>query len=108
MLALPDLDGGAGRTLMRHHRMAGVGLVLDQHLPIAGVHVADRRGLDGELPLRRAVDHVVDGREAFAEIVFEGDAGFAQACENEIAVDDDIPDPRQPVIRLCVGEAGAS
>jgi hypothetical protein len=28
---------------MRHHRMAGVGLVLDQHLPVALMHVAQRR-----------------------------------------------------------------
>ena len=92
---------------MRHHRMAGVGLVLDQHLPVAGMHVADRRRLDCELPLRRAVDHVVDGRKALAEIILEGHAVVAQPGEDEIAIDHDVPDLRQSLIRLRVAKAGA-
>ncbi len=37
---LPHLDRRAGRGFMRHHGVAGIGLVVDQHLPVAAVHVA--------------------------------------------------------------------
>jgi hypothetical protein len=61
---LPHLDGGAGRGFVRHHRMAGVGQILDQHFPVAIVHVAQHAAGDFEPPGRRAIDHVVDGRQA--------------------------------------------
>ena len=36
----PDTHCGAGGTLMRHHRMASVRLILYKHFPVTFVHVA--------------------------------------------------------------------
>ena len=89
---LPHLDRGAGRGFVRHHRMAGVGLVLDQHLPIAVVHVAQHAAGDLEPSGRRAVHHVVDARQALAEELFEVRAGVVQLGEDEAAVVVHVPD----------------
>ena len=83
---LPHLDRGAGRGFVRHHRMAGIGLVLDQHLPIAIVHVAQHAAGDLEPASRRAVDHVVEARKTLAEELFETRAGVVQLGEDEAAV----------------------
>ena len=82
-VALPDRDGGARGTLVRHHRVAGVGLVLDQHLPIAAVAVAQRRALQHQPPLGRAVHHVVERRERLAEVVLEALPHGVQPGEHE-------------------------
>jgi hypothetical protein len=67
----PELDRGTGRALVRHHRMAGVGLVLDQHFPVALMHVSQRRPGNLEPAGGRAVDHVVERRQRFAEELLE-------------------------------------
>ena len=66
--------------------MAGIGLVLDQHLPIAVVHVAQHAAGDLEPSSRRAVDHVVEARKTLAEELFETRAGVVQLGEDEAAV----------------------
>ena len=71
---------------MRHHRVAGVGLVLDHHLPIAVVHVAQHAAGDLQLSGRRAVDHVVEARQAFAEELLEARAGVVELGEHEAAI----------------------
>ncbi|MCY1249098.1 hypothetical protein D9M72_626010 [compost metagenome] len=45
----PHLHRGAGRGFMRHHGVAGVGLIVDQHLPVAAMHVA--QGFPGHFEL---------------------------------------------------------
>ena len=81
---------------MRDHRMAGVGQILDQHFPVAIEDVAQRRAGDFEPAGRRAVHHVVDGREAIAEIFLEILAGVVHLGEHEAAVILDVADRQCP------------
>ena len=87
--------------------MAGVGLVLDQHLPVAAVHVAQWRAFQDQPAFRRAVDHIVDGREAVAEEALEVRPAVVQLDEDEIAIDPEILHRRQAAAHRHVLEAGA-
>ncbi len=89
---LPHVGRGSRRGLMGDHRMARVGLVFDQHLPIAIMHVAQHAAGDFEPSGGRAIDHIVDAREAFAEKFFKTDAGRTQSREDEAAIIVDIGD----------------
>ena len=104
---LPHLDRRAGAAFVGDHRVAGVGLVLDQHFPVAAVHVAQRRPFQDQPALGRAVDHVVDGREAVAEEALEVRPAVVQLDEDEVAVDPEIPHRRQAADQRHVLEAGA-
>ena len=75
---------------VRHHRMAGVGQVFDEHFPIAVVQVAQHAAGDFQPADRRAIHHVVDGREAVAEIVLEIGPDVVQLGENEAAIVFDV------------------
>src|SRR5262249_19118368 len=86
---LPDLDHSSGGRFMRNHGMAGVGLILDQHLPIAIVHIAQHATGDLELADWRAIDHVVEARQAFTEKLLEIEAAIVDLCEYEAAI---VPD----------------
>ena len=92
---------------MRDHRVAGVGLVLDQHFPVAIVHVAQHAAGDFQPADRRAIDHVVDARQALAEIVLEVRAAVVQLREHEAAIILDVARPaRMPLRGLAILEAG--
>ena len=71
---------------MRHHRMAGVGLVLDQHLPVTIVHVAQHAAGHFEPAGRRAVDHVVKARQAVAEKLLKTGPDIVEFGEHKAAV----------------------
>ena len=85
-LGPPHLPGGAGRRLVHHHRVHRVVQVLDEHLPVAVVHVAQAAAGDLELALGRAVGHVVDRAQRVAEVVLEVGAGIVELDEDEAAV----------------------
>ena len=87
--------------------MAGVGLVLDQHLPIAVVHVAQHAAGDLQPAGRRAVDHVVDARQALAEELLEARAGVVQLGEDEAAVVVDVANRVHALRGVAVFELGA-
>ena len=91
---------------MRHHRVAGVGLVLDQHLPIAVVHVAQHAARDLQPAGRRAVDHVVDARQAVAEEFLEARADVVELGEHEAAVVVDVLDRVHAVAGVALVELG--
>ena len=91
---LPHLDRGAGRGFVSHHRMTGVGQILDQHLPVAIVHVAQHAAGDFQPPGRRAIHHIVDRRQALAEIVLEVRPDVAHLGEDEAAIIFYIPHRR--------------
>ena len=88
------------------HGMTGIGLVLDQHLPIATVQVAQRRALDHQLSLRRAVDHVVDRRQALPEELLEALPALVQLDEDEVAVDVEVGDRAQTAGGFSVVQSG--
>ena len=48
---LPDPDRGADGAFVGDHWVAGIGLVFDQHLPIAAMHEPERRSRDLQLTL---------------------------------------------------------
>ena len=77
---------GAGGAFMRDHRVAGVGQVIDQHLPVAFVHVAQHAAGDFQFADRGAVHHVVEAGEGGAEIIVEADAVRAEPGEDEIPI----------------------
>src|SRR5262245_52098179 len=104
---LPHLDRSAGRGLMRNHWMAGVGLVLDQHFPIAVVHVAQHAARDLELSDRRAVDHVVEARERLAEEFLELRPRIVQLAEDEAAIVVHVPDGRHAACAMAPGKTRA-
>ena len=104
---LPHVDRGAGRRLVRDHGMAGVGLVLDQHLPIAVVHVAQHAARHLEPALRRAVDHVVEARQRLAEELLEAQADIVQLGEDEAAVVVHVAHRRHAARGVAVGKARA-
>src|SRR5689334_19467205 len=60
--------------------------VLDEHLPVAVVQVAQAAAGDLELALGRAVGEVVDGGERVAEKFAEADALRRQPREHESSV----------------------
>jgi hypothetical protein len=86
--------------------MAGVGLVLDQHLPIAIVHVAQHAAGDLELAHWRTVDHVVEARQAFAEEFFEIEAAIVDLGEYETAVVTDMAHRRHSGRGMALLETG--
>ena len=92
---------------MGDHRMAGVGLVLDQHLPVAVVHVAQHAACHFELSDRRAVDHVVEARQRLAEELLEAQADVVQLAEDEAAIVVHVAYRRHAARGMAVGEAGA-
>ncbi len=91
---------------VRHHRVAGVGLVLDQHLPIAVVHVAQHAAGDFELSDRRAVDHVVEARQAFAEEFLEAGPDIVELGEDETAIIVHVPHRREAEHGVALLDAG--
>ncbi len=56
----PDFHGRSGRAFMGDHRMTGVGLVFDQHFPVAFVHIAKRGARDLQPACRGAIHHIVN------------------------------------------------
>ena len=71
---------------MRHHGVAGVGLVVDQHLPVAAVHVAQHPTGHFQLAFGGSIDHVVYGREGVAEKIGERFALPRQTAKHKVAV----------------------
>ena len=86
--------------------MAGVGQVLDQHFPVAIVHVAENAAGDFQPAGRRAIDHVVDGRKAFAEILLEVGPDIAHLGEHEAAVILHMPHAGNALIGLALLKTG--
>ncbi len=87
--------------------MRGVGLVLDQHLPIAVVHVAEHAAGDLEPAGRRAVDHVVDARQAVAEELLEARPDVVELGEDEAAMIVDVADRVHALRGVALLELGA-
>src|SRR3569832_653205 len=86
--------------------MAGGGLVLDQQLPIAIVHVAQHAAGDLEFADRRAVDHVVEARQAVAEELLEAQADIVELGEDEAAVIMHVADGAHAFRRVALLETG--
>ena len=86
--------------------MAGVGLVLDQHLPIAIVHVAQHAAGDFEPAGGRAVDHVVEARQALTEELLEARAGVVELGEDEAAVIVHVTNRVHALGGVAVGQPG--
>ncbi len=91
---------------VRHHRVAGVCLVLDQHLPVAVVHVAQHAACHFQPADRRAVDHIVEARQAVGEEVLEAEAGIVQLGEHESAVVAHVLDRRHALAGVAGLEPG--
>ena len=91
---------------MRDHRVAGVGLVLDQHFPVAVVHVTQHAAGNFELPDRRAVDHVVEARQAVAEEFLEPEPRIVEFGKHETAVIVHMPHRGQALAGVALLEAG--
>ena len=64
--------------------------VLDEHLPVAIVHVPEHSAGHFETSHRGAVGHVVHGGQGLAEVVLEAQAGGAEAREHEAPVLRDV------------------
>ena len=87
-LVLPQIPGRSGRGLVRDHGMHGVVEVLDEHLPVAVVQVAQCAADDFETARRRAVRQIVDRGERLAEIVARNSAPpRLRSREHETAMD---------------------
>ena len=86
--------------------MAGVGLVLDQHLPVAVVHVAQHAARDLQPPGGGAVHHVVDAGQGLAEVLFKAEAGGGHPAEHEATVVVDMAHGHQPLGGLALRERG--
>ncbi len=91
---------------MRDHRVAGVRLVVDKHLPVATVHVAQHAACDFKLSDRRSVDHVVEARQAVAEEFLEARPFVVQPREDEAAIIAHVLQARHALRGGRVPEAG--
>jgi len=82
----PHLDRRACGRFVRYHRVAGVGLVVHQHFPVAVVHVAQHAAFDLQFAFGRAIHHVIQRGQRFAEKILKTLPLRVQAAEDEIAV----------------------
>src|SRR5262245_65115499 len=85
---------------MGDHRVGSVGLVLQHHLPIAIVHVAQHASSNFEPPGRGTIDHVVDAAEAFAEKLFEVRTYVVQLGKDEAPIISYVADGADPLARM--------
>src|SRR5437764_14976287 len=85
---------------MGNHWVGRVGLVLYQHLPITIVHVAQHAPANFEPPGRRAIDHIVDAAEAFAEEIFEIRTCIVELCKDEASIIPYVADGADPLARM--------
>ena len=91
---------------MGDHRMAGIGLVLDQHFPVAVVHVAQHAARHFQFPDGRAVDHVVEARQRLAEKLLEARSDVVELAEDEAAIVVHVAHRGHAARRQAVGKAG--
>ncbi|MNE41240.1 hypothetical protein D3C80_1353000 [compost metagenome] len=105
-LLRPHCLGGAGRRLMRHHRMHGVVEVLEEDLPVAIVHVSQHAAGHFEFAFGGAIAHVVDGGKRLAEELLEVRSLVIQPRENEAPVVPHMRHPRQSPGPVALLETG--
>jgi len=86
--------------------MAGVGLVVDQHLPVAAVHVAQHAARDFQAAFRRPVHHVVQRGQRVAEEFLERLALGIQAAEHKAAMVAHVLDGGHALAGFAVFQAG--
>ena len=72
--------------------------VLDEHLPVAVVQVAQHPAGDLQLALGRAIGHVVARGQRVAEILLEAWTAVGQAREHEAAADLDVAQAARAVV----------